>query len=76
MHKYLVINVKTKASVTVDLEEAARISQLDPDDIEWVLENYGVCETEDHKIAEIVKSERDCTRCQPAVSGGRAGTFG
>ena len=57
MRKYLVINTKTKRSVTVDLEEAARISRLDPDDIEWALENEGLCQTERYTITETIVPE-------------------
>jgi hypothetical protein len=41
MRKYLVIDTKTKKSVTVDLEEAARITGVDGLDITWALENEG-----------------------------------
>jgi len=57
MRKYLVINTKTKKSVTVELEEAARISRLDPGDIEWALENEGLCQTERYTITETIVPE-------------------
>ena len=46
MPKYLVVNIKTLDSVVVDLDEAARITQLDPDEIEWAIEQVGRCDTE------------------------------
>ena len=33
MPKYLVVNTKTLESVLVDLHEAARIAELDPDEL-------------------------------------------
>jgi hypothetical protein len=57
MRKYLVIDNRTKKSVTVDLEEAARITGLEPADIERALENEGLCETERHTITETIAPE-------------------
>jgi hypothetical protein len=59
MREYLVIDHTAKKSVIVDLEQAARIADLDPADIEWALEHDGVYETERHTIAEILVSARN-----------------
>jgi hypothetical protein len=50
MPKYLVVNIKTRESTLVDLDEAARIAELDPDEIEWAIEQVGRCDTEEWAI--------------------------
>jgi hypothetical protein len=50
MPNYLVANIKALDSVVVDLDEAARIPELDPDDIEWAIEETGRCDVEDWAI--------------------------
>jgi hypothetical protein len=37
----------------VTLEQAAEIAALDPADIEWSIDEHGVCETEIHQITKL-----------------------
>ena len=46
MPKYLLVNTNTLQSAIVDLDEAARVTELDPDEIEWAIEQVGRCDTE------------------------------
>jgi hypothetical protein len=48
--KYFLVNIKTLKSVVVDLDEAARIAELDPDEIEWAIEQVGRCDVEEWTI--------------------------
>ena len=48
--KYLVVNIRTLNSTLVDLDEAARITELDPEEIEWAIEEVGRCDTEEWAI--------------------------
>lgn len=48
--KFLVVNVRTLKEMVVDLDEAARITELDPDEIEWAIEQVGRCDVEDWAI--------------------------
>jgi hypothetical protein len=50
MPRYLVVNTSTLESVLVDLDEAVRITELDPDDIEWAIEQVGRCDVEEWAI--------------------------
>ena len=47
-------DLKTGQTDKVSIEDAARIAQLDLAEVEWALEEYGVCETDTHSIADIV----------------------
>ena len=44
MSNYLLVNTNTLKSVLVDLDEAARIAELDPDEIKWAIEEVGRCD--------------------------------
>jgi hypothetical protein len=50
MSKYLLVNTQTLKSALVDLDEAARATELDPDEIEWAIEQVGRCDTDDWAI--------------------------
>jgi hypothetical protein len=51
--QYQIINLETGDFQVVTLEEAAEIAQLDPHDIEWAIEEHGVCETDIHQITKL-----------------------
>jgi hypothetical protein len=51
--QYQIINLETGDFQVVTLEEAAQIAQLDPHDIEWAIEEHGVCETDIHQITKL-----------------------
>jgi hypothetical protein len=53
MATYQIINLETGEFATLTLEEVAALAQLDPTDIEWAIEEHGVCETETHQITKI-----------------------
>jgi hypothetical protein len=53
MATYQIINLQTGEFRTVSLEEAAEIASLDPHEIEWAIEQEGVCETELHQITKL-----------------------
>lgn len=57
MAYYLVIDLTTKTRAIGTLEEVAAIAQLDPAEIEWALEEEGVCETDTHVIADYASGE-------------------
>jgi hypothetical protein len=48
--RYLLVNTKTLESTLVNLDEAARITELEPDDIEWAIEQVGRCDAEEWAI--------------------------
>lgn len=50
MPKYLVVNTKTLDQIVVDIDAAARIADLDPDEIEWAIEQMGRCDVEEWAI--------------------------
>jgi predicted HTH domain antitoxin len=54
MRAYLVCDIRTRQSKVVDLATAAKIAQLEPDELEYVLDEEGVCETDNHTIADII----------------------
>ena len=53
---YQIINLETGEFATLTLEEAAALAQLDPADIEWAIEEHGVCETETHQITKLAEA--------------------
>jgi hypothetical protein len=53
MATYQIINLQTGEFQTVSLDEAARIASLDPHEIEWAIEEHGVCETDQFQIIEL-----------------------
>jgi hypothetical protein len=50
MPKYLVVNVNTRESTLTTLKKAARMTELDPEEIEWAIEEVGSCDTEEWSI--------------------------
>jgi hypothetical protein len=52
MH-YQIINLETGEFEVVTLEQAAEIAALDPADIEWAIEEEGVCETDTYQITKL-----------------------
>jgi hypothetical protein len=65
MATYQLINLETGAFATLSLEEAAQLAELDPHDIEWAIEEYGVCEVGSLQITKL----DDLPECD----GGEAG---
>ena len=59
MASYQVINLHTGDFATLSLDEAASLSQLDPHDIEWAIEEYGVCETGNLQITKLPEPPED-----------------
>jgi hypothetical protein len=53
MATYQIINLQTGEFSAVSLDEAAEIASLDPQDIEWAIEEHGVCETDTHQITKL-----------------------
>jgi hypothetical protein len=50
---YEIRNKNTKAIHVEPLADAMPIAQLDEGDVEWAIEEYGVCETDQHTIIEV-----------------------
>lgn len=48
----MVRDKRTGAEEWLPLEQAAELMNLAPEDIEWALEEYGECESEDHIAIE------------------------
>jgi hypothetical protein len=65
---YQLINLETGAFATLSLEEAAQLAELDPHDIEWAIEEYGVCEVGSLQITKL----DDLPECDGG-DGGEAG---
>lgn len=36
--------------ITCDIKRAAKLAQLDIDEIEWALDDEGICETDEYRI--------------------------
>jgi len=53
MATYQIINLQTGEFSAVSLEEAADIASLDPHEIEWAIEEQGVCETDAFQITKL-----------------------
>jgi hypothetical protein len=53
MATYQLINLQTGEFHTVSLDEAAQLASLDPNDIQWAIEEYGVCETDTFQITKL-----------------------
>lgn len=50
MTYYRIADLRAGAFDIVTLDEAASIATLDPEVIEWAIEEHGVCETDCHRI--------------------------
>jgi hypothetical protein len=50
---YEIRNKNTESAHVGSLADATRITQLDAGDVEWAIEEYGVCETDEHTIIEV-----------------------
>jgi hypothetical protein len=65
MATYQIINMQTGEFQTLSLEEVADIASLDPHEIEWAIEEHGVCETDQFQITELDRNlpaeERDAS---------------
>jgi hypothetical protein len=59
MATYQIINLQTGDFKTVSLDEAAQLVALDPHDIEWAIEEHGVCETDTFQITKLVDPPED-----------------
>jgi hypothetical protein len=59
MATYQIIDLQTGTFSTGTLDEAAEISSLDPHDIEWAIEEHGLCETDTFQITKLVDPPED-----------------
>jgi hypothetical protein len=59
MATYQIIDLQTGEFRAVTLDEAAEISSLDPHDIEWAIEEYGLCETDTFQITKLSDPPED-----------------
>ena len=50
MPNYRFVNIRTLEQSVVDLDEAARVTELDPDEIEWAIEQVDRCDTEEWAV--------------------------
>lgn len=48
----VLVDLLTSCERLVSLREAARISELHIEDVEWALEEYGFCETDQYRIID------------------------
>jgi hypothetical protein len=53
MATYQIINLETGEFSTGTLDEAATLAALDPHEIEWAIEEHGVCETGVFQITKL-----------------------
>lgn len=58
MNTFLLTDLFTRKLLIVTLEEASRISELDPDEILWALEEEGICEIDRFVVADYVEPSR------------------
>lgn len=49
----VLVDLVTSSETRVCLYAAAEISELLVEDVEWALEEYGICETERYRIIDI-----------------------
>ncbi len=54
---FIVVDLLDLTRKLASLEMAARIAQLDPAEILWAIEEFGVCETERYVIADCPDPE-------------------
>jgi hypothetical protein len=69
---YQIIDLQTGTFSTGTLDEAAEISSLDPHDIEWAIEEHGLCETDTFQITKLNDPPED-GHSEPEGDGGEAG---
>jgi hypothetical protein len=50
MTRYRVEDLTTGEVQSLTLEEAEALTEVDAHEIEWAIEEYGVCETDTHAI--------------------------
>jgi hypothetical protein len=69
MKQFLVTNLVTKCWVTVGLAEASAMTNLEPDEIVWALEEEGICETDRFVVTDYVEPTvpREGERRQPRI---------
>lgn len=60
MPTYQIINLQTGRFERLSLEEVADIAQLDLHDIEWAIEEHGLCETNIHRITKLPEPPEEC----------------
>jgi len=60
MAHYRIIDLNTSAFDVLPLDEAARLALLDPEVVEWAIEQHGVCETDCHQITEYEFLQENC----------------
>jgi hypothetical protein len=65
MASYQVINLQTGDFAALSLDEVAEVTSLDPREIEWAIEEYGVCEVGSLQITKLPEP--------PECDGGEAG---
>lgn len=54
MKKLLVTNIETLKSSITNIEKAAQLVKLSVEEIEFSLEEFGICETDIHTITDII----------------------
>lgn len=54
MKKLLVTNIETLKSSITNIEKVAELVQLSVEEIEFSLEECGICETDIHTIMDII----------------------
>jgi hypothetical protein len=69
MTKFLITDIVSRASTIVCLEEASRITELDPDEILWALEEEGICETDRYVVADFAEPSVAACNALPELSG-------
>jgi hypothetical protein len=68
MATYQIINLQTGEFQTLSLEDAASIAQLDPHEIEWAIEEHGVCETDTFQITKLPEPPDECDAGTPVTA--------
>lgn len=54
MKKLLVTNIETLKSSITNIEKAAQLAKLSVEELEFSLEEFGICETDIHTIIDII----------------------
>ncbi len=54
MRAFLVVDIWTRKLQIVDRASAASLAQLDTDELEYVLDEEGACETNRYTIVDII----------------------
>ena len=57
MRAFVVTDIETRTTKIVDLNTAARLARLEADELDYMLGEEGICETDRYTIVDIVSDQ-------------------